>query len=110
VVVKAVGVVRGGVVDGAGDGRRLGNESGLTIVETMAAIVILAVAFLGMAGVQAVSSRAQTLGKNQGLATYVANQQLEKMRAKAFANVEVPTDPNDLSKTIEGVTSRNRST
>ena len=79
---------------------RRSDERGFTIIETMAAILILAVAFLGLAGVQAVSSRAQSLGQNQGLATYVADQQLELMRRSQFANVTEYTG----SQTVEGVT------
>jgi Tfp pilus assembly protein PilV len=71
----------------------------LTIIETLFAIVVLAVAFLGMAGVQAVSSKAQTMGKNLSLATYVANQELELMRRSSFDKV---VDGSALP-TIEGV-------
>ena len=49
----------------------------------MVAIGIMAVAFLGMAGVQAMSSKAQSLGQNQGLARFVADQQLELCAAQA---------------------------
>ena len=75
-------------------------QSGLTIVETMFAIVLMAIAFLGMAGVQAVSSKAQSLGKNHGLATYVANQQLEQMRRSTFAQVVASSS----TQTVEGTT------
>lgn len=78
----------------------LSSESGLSIVETLFATVVIAIAFLGMAGVQAVSSKAHTLGKNQGLATYVTNQQLELMRRSAFGDVAAGT----VSTTVEGVT------
>lgn len=53
----------------------------------MAATLIMAVAFLGLAGVHTLSSRAQSLGKNQGLATFIANEQIELMRRSEFANV-----------------------
>lgn len=85
---------------GARRAARPGAEAGLTIVETLFAMVILAVAFLGMAGVQAVSSKAQTLGKYQGLATYVANQQLELMRRSTFAAVQ----SSSSAPTVENVT------
>lgn len=68
--------------------RRCRDERGFTIVETMVAISIMAVAFLGMAGVHAVSSRAQSLGQNQGLARFVADQQLELMRRTAIGDVD----------------------
>ncbi len=67
--------------------RRVRNESGFTIIETMAATLIMAVAFLGLAGVHVMSSRAQSLGNSQGLATFVANEQIELMRRSTFANV-----------------------
>src|SRR5205085_7574508 len=60
---------------------------GFTIVETMVAIAIMSVAFLGLAGVHAASTRAQSLGQNQGLARFVADQQLELMRRSPIANV-----------------------
>lgn len=53
----------------------------------MAATLIMAVAFLGLAGVHTLSSRAQSLGQNQGLATFIANEQIELMRRSDFANV-----------------------
>ncbi|HZR82081.1 MAG TPA: hypothetical protein VFD92_13375 [Candidatus Binatia bacterium] len=94
---------------------RLASERGLTIVETLFAILILAVAFLGMAGVQAMGSKAQTLGKNQGLATYVANQDLELMRRSNFANVQAATSNTtvdgvrfDLTRTVTTVGSNRR--
>jgi prepilin-type N-terminal cleavage/methylation domain-containing protein len=81
-------------------GRFRTDERGFTIIETMAAILIIAVAFLGLAGTHAVASRAQSLGQNQGLATYVADQQLELMRRSTFANV---VNFNG-TQTVEGVT------
>jgi len=71
-----------------GRGARFARDArGFTIVETMVAIAIMAVAFLGLAGVQAISTRAQSLGQNQGLARFVADQQLELMRRSAIVNV-----------------------
>jgi prepilin-type N-terminal cleavage/methylation domain-containing protein len=64
---------------------------GFTIVETMVAIAIMSVAFLGLAGVHAVSSRAQSLGQNQGLARFVTDQQLELMRRSPIASVTAYT-------------------
>jgi prepilin-type N-terminal cleavage/methylation domain-containing protein len=80
--------------------RRLADARGFTIIETMAATLILAVAFLGLAGVQAVSSRAQSLGKNHGLATFVSDRQLELMRRSSFAAIAAYTG----SEVVEGVT------
>jgi Tfp pilus assembly protein PilV len=80
--------------------RRIADARGFTIIETMAATFILAVAFLGLAGVQAVSSRAQSTGKNHGLATFVADRQLELMRRSSFAAIAAYTG----SEVVEGVT------
>src|SRR5215472_2411341 len=74
-------------------------ERGFTIIETMAAILILAVAFLGFAGVHAVSSGAQSLGENQTLATYVTDQQLELMRRTSYAAIGA----TDGSTTVQNV-------
>lgn len=68
------------------------DERGFTIIETMAAALIMAVAFLGLAGVHTLSSRAQSLGNNQGLATFIANEQIELMRRSAFADVNTAVE------------------
>lgn len=80
--------------------RRLADERGFTIVETMVAIAIIAVAFMGLAGVQAISSRAQSLGQNQGLARFVADQELELMRRSDLDNVVASSSVD----TVQGVT------
>jgi len=79
--------------------RRLHDERGFTIVETLVAVGIMAVAFLGMAGVHALSSRAQSLGQNQGLARFVADEQLELMRRTAVADIAADSS----SKVVQGV-------
>ena len=75
------------------------DERGFTIVETMVAIGIMAVAFLGMASVHAISARAQSLGQNEGLARFVADQQLELMRRTAVGAIQSYTG----STTVQGV-------
>jgi prepilin-type N-terminal cleavage/methylation domain-containing protein len=80
---------------------RLGDERGFTIVETMVAISIMAVAFLGMAGVHALSSRAQSLGQNQGLARFVADQKLEYARRLPIDEVGDDCSDDDA---VQGVT------
>ena len=72
--------------------RRLRDQRGFTIIETMAATLIMAIAFLGLAGVHTLSSRAQSLGNNQGLATFIANEQIELMRRSAFSDVVTAVD------------------
>ncbi len=73
-------------------GARIRDERGFTIIETMAATLIMAIAFLGLAGVHTLSSRAQSLGNNQGLATFIANEQIELMRRSAFSDVVSDVD------------------
>lgn len=79
--------------------RRCSDQRGFTIVETLVAVGIMGIAFLGMAGVHAVSSRAQSLGQNQGLARFVADQQLELMRRTPVGSVQAYTG----STTVQGV-------
>lgn len=80
--------------------RALRDQRGFTIVETMVAIGIMAVAFLGMASVHAISARAQSLGQNEGLARFVADQQLELMRRTAVGAIQSYSG----STTVQGVT------
>ena len=75
------------------------DQRGFTIVETMVAIGIMVVAFLGMASVHAISARAQSLGQNEGLARFVADQQLELMRRTAVGAIQSYTG----STTVQGV-------
>jgi len=79
--------------------RRCDDQRGFTIVETLVAVGIMGIAFLGIAGVHAVSSRAQSLGQNQGLARFVADQQLELMRRTPVGSVQAYTG----STTVQGV-------
>ncbi len=80
------------------------------IVETMFAIVIMAVAFLGMAGVQAVSSKAQTLGRNTDVASSLVAQALEQAHRTPFASIVAGTTTTDaggirfnLAKTVSSL-------
>ena len=90
---------------------RIRDEAGFTIIETMAASLIMAIAFLGLASVHVLSIRAQSLGNNQGLATFLANEQIERMRRSSFAeiisatqNVEVEGVPFEVIRTVTPAT------
>lgn len=86
--------------DARGFTRRGRDERGFTIVEAMVAIAVMGVAFLGVGGVHAISSRAQSLGQNRGLARYVADQQLEMMRATPLTNI---ASQSAQTVTVQGV-------
>ncbi|MBM4265285.1 MAG: prepilin-type N-terminal cleavage/methylation domain-containing protein [Deltaproteobacteria bacterium] len=76
------------------------DDRGFTIVETMAATLIIAIGFLGLAGVHALSSRAQSLGNSQGHAALIAGEEIEKMRRSDFADVAAATSV----KVVDGQT------
>jgi prepilin-type N-terminal cleavage/methylation domain-containing protein len=80
--------------------RRVRDERGFTIIEVMAATFIIAVAFLGLASVQATSSRAHSLGLNQTTAAMVATQAIENLRRADWADIQSNTDTPE----IDGVT------
>ena len=66
----------------------LRSEDGFTIVETLVAMLLIATAFLGLAGVHMVSAKAQSLGNNLGLATNLADQRLEESLRTSFDSLE----------------------
>jgi prepilin-type N-terminal cleavage/methylation domain-containing protein len=76
---------------------------GFTIVETMVAIAIIAFGFLGLATVHGVSSRAQSLGQNQGLARFVADQQLEEMRRTRVGSISAGTKTENVQGVVFSV-------
>ncbi|HAC80351.1 MAG: prepilin-type N-terminal cleavage/methylation domain-containing protein [Candidatus Binatia bacterium] len=67
--------------------KRLGSEDGFTIIETLVAMVLIAIAFLGLAGVHTVSAKAQSLGNNLGLATHLADQHIEESLRTSFDSI-----------------------
>jgi prepilin-type N-terminal cleavage/methylation domain-containing protein len=62
----------------------LNNESGYSLVEVLAAIVILAVAILPMVGMFDAGLRAAVLGSNYDQARALANEKLEEVRALEY--------------------------
>jgi len=76
------------------------DQRGFTIIETMASILIIAVAFLGFVGTHAISSRAQSMGENLNLATNVIDQQLELMHRQSYAGI---TSASSTATTVEGI-------
>lgn len=63
------------------------DERGFTIIEVMASVFIIAVAFLGLASVHVTSSKAHSLGMNRGTAALLATQEIERMRRSTFAEI-----------------------
>jgi hypothetical protein len=50
-------------------------------------MVLIAIAFLGLAGVHTVSAKAQSLGNNLGLATHLADQRIEESLRTSFDSI-----------------------
>lgn len=67
--------------------KRLASQDGFTIIETLVAMLLIATAFLGLAGVHMVSAKAQSLGNNLGLATNLADQRLEESLRMPFDSI-----------------------
>jgi prepilin-type N-terminal cleavage/methylation domain-containing protein len=63
---------------------RASGESGYSMVEVMAAIMILALAILPMAGMFDAALRAAVLGSNYDKARALANEKLEEVRALPY--------------------------
>ena len=76
------------------------DERGFTIIEVMAAVFILAVAFLGLANVHVTSSKAHSLGVTRGTAALIATQEIESMRKLSYDEIQATDVP---PKTIGGV-------
>jgi prepilin-type N-terminal cleavage/methylation domain-containing protein len=74
---------------------RLKNESGYSLVEVLAAIVILAVAILPMVGMFDAGLRAAVLGSNYDQARALANEELEEVRALGYEEANNAYPPAD---------------
>lgn len=72
---------------------RLKNESGYSLVEVMAAIMILAIAILPMVGMFDAGLRAAVLGSNYDQARALANEKLEEVRALEYEEAEADYPP-----------------
>ena len=67
------------------DPERAAGESGYSLVEVLAAIVILSLAILPMVGMFDAAFRAAVLGGNYDKARALANEKLEEVRALPYA-------------------------
>ena len=73
---------------------RLKNEAGYSLVEVMAAIIILALAILPMVGMFDAGLRSATQGSSYDQAREFANEKLEEVRALPY-NKTSPANTND---------------
>jgi len=67
---------------------RRGNDEGFTLVEILVAMAIAGIGFLGLAATHVSAVRATAVGRNVGIATGIANQQLEWMRRQPYDTLE----------------------
>src|SRR5919199_2098944 len=65
--------------------RRLGDESGYSMMEVLAAIMILSLAIIPMVGMFDAALRAATVGSNADKARSLMNEKLEEIRALPYA-------------------------
>jgi Tfp pilus assembly protein PilV len=74
-------------------GRRLAQESGITIVEILVACLIFAIGMVAVLGTLDASTRNTFRAEQTQVATNFAQQQLEQIRNLAYANVAMSTTP-----------------
>lgn len=68
------------------------NESGNSLIEILVAVIVLSVAALGAAGMQITSKKATHESQQQFIATYLANDMLEKIRNNPTAQATYAGD------------------
>jgi prepilin-type N-terminal cleavage/methylation domain-containing protein len=61
------------------------NDRGFTVIEVLVAMVILTVALVSMAELMAVTLRLQQLGRNQTVATRLAQDKIDELMSRNFA-------------------------
>ncbi len=69
------------------------NEAGYSLVEVLAAIVIIAVAIIPMVGMFDAGLRASILGGNYDKGRALANQELERVKALSYSEVQANYPP-----------------
>lgn len=75
-------------------------KDGFTLVEVLVAMSIAAVGFLGLAATHVTSMRATVLGRNVSLATSIANETIETLRRRPYAEI-ASASPSTVSR--EGI-------
>lgn len=74
----------------------LRRNDGFTLIEVLVATGIAAIGFLGLAATHIAAVRATAFGRNVGIATSVANEQIETLRRLPYDQV-VSTSPSTIT-------------
>jgi len=69
----------------------LGHASGFTLIEVLVSVLVLSIGLLGLASLQATSLRFNNDSSSQTLATYLANDMADRMRANVSVAASYPT-------------------
>jgi prepilin-type N-terminal cleavage/methylation domain-containing protein len=78
-----------------------GSEAGFTLLETTIAMVLLAIAGLGVAGCFFFAAKNNTSARDRELSMAVAQQQMEQFRNASFTDAALSANtPNGVSTTI----------
>ncbi len=79
------------ILTGQGDRTMFGNEKGLTLVELLVVCVIIAIAFIGLAGLFPVGTQNINQSKLRTIATDLAQEKMEAL-------LDAPSGDGDLSE------------
>ena len=74
--------------------KMLNSDSGVTLIEILIAVTILAIGLLGVAGLQVTAIKGNSHGNTISQATAIAEEQVETIRNMDYS--EVTFDPNPL--------------
>ena len=84
---------RGVRVVGAAGRARARSAEAFTVVEMVVAMTVFSIILIGIVGMQAASLRSMSLARARTLATQVANQRMEYIRATNYDNIGVQNPP-----------------
>jgi len=80
-----------------------GRHSGFTLIEIMIAILVLAVALIGLAAVTTTTIKGNSFSKAMTSATTLANDKLQDLKARTFTGTSVDTDLTGGSHSDTGI-------
>jgi type IV pilus assembly protein PilV len=81
-------------------------EAGFTLIEIMIALVILSIGLVALAGLQLSAIKGNTFSNRMTAAVSIANQKLEQIKDKAYANIlsesptQIPQSPFTTQVTV----------